>query len=178
VLSGLAFTPELYRVGVALVPPADLGYTLAYSLAQPSFVRRQPSIRQRMIALGSDYEDPAVLQQMYDKSPQAHLEAIAAPLLVSAGADDDRIDIRHVKDYSLHLLNKNKKLALLIDEDEGHGLLSDEASEMSLYLTEAMLAQHLGGRLQALDDPLMRQYLDEKLMLNTVPGFLQEFDDE
>jgi len=173
VLSGLAFTPELYRVGVALVPPADLGYTLAYSLAQPSFVRSQPSIRQRLITLGADYEDPAVLQRMYDKSPQAHLDAIKAPLLVSAGADDNRIDIRHVKDYALHLLNESKQLALLIDEDEGHGFLSDEASEMSLYLTEVMLARHLGGRLQTLGDPLLHQYLDERLLLNTVPGFLE-----
>src|SRR5690606_31855478 len=123
-------------------------------LVQPGFVRRQPSIRQRLITLGADYEDPAVLQQMYDKSPRAHLDAITAPLLVSAGADDDRIDIRHVKDYALRLLNEGKELALLIDEDEGHGFLSDEASEMSLYLTEAMLARHLGGRLQPLDDPL------------------------
>src|SRR5690606_8370330 len=100
------------------------------------------------------------------------LATIRAPLLLVAGADDDRVDIRQVKDLALRLLNQGNPLSLLIDEDEGHGLLSDDASEASLFLMEEMLALYLGGRKQGLDDPLLQQYLQQRLLLNTNAGFL------
>lgn len=174
VLSGLAFTPSLYKVGVALVPPADLGATLQYSMQQPTFVARNPSLGERLKLLAGDFNDPADMQRLYDASPLASLHTITAPVLLVAGADDDRIDVKHVKDYALRLLNQGKALSLLIDEDEGHGLLADEASEAALYLMEEMLALHLGGRKQGLDDPVLRTYLGERFLLNTIPGFLPE----
>lgn len=174
VLSGLAFTPSLYKVGVALVPPADLAATLKYSMAQPTFVYRNPSLPERMKLLAGDFNDPADMQRLYAASPLASLGTITAPLLLVAGADDDRIDIKHVKDYALRLLNQGNALSLLIDEDEGHGFLADEASEAALYLMEEMLALQLGGRKEGLDDAVLRAYLAERFLLNTVPGFLPE----
>ncbi len=176
VLAGLAFTPELYRVGVAMVPPADLAGTLRYSLQRSTFVARQPSIKSNLVTLAADVDDPMDMQRLYQQSPLANLDAITAPLLVIAGADDDRIDIRQVKDFSLKLLNQGKGLSLLIDENEGHGFLSNEASEASLFLMEEMLALHLGGRREGLDDSMLKQYLRQRLLLNTNAGFLAELE--
>jgi dipeptidyl aminopeptidase/acylaminoacyl peptidase len=114
------------------------------------------------------------MQRLDAASPLASLHTITAPVLLIAGADDDRIDIRHVRDYALRLLNQGNALSLLIDEDEGHGFLADEASEATLYLMEEMLALHLGGRKQGLDDAVLQTYLAERFLLNTTPGFLPE----
>jgi dipeptidyl aminopeptidase/acylaminoacyl peptidase len=174
VLSGLAFTPSLYKVGVAVVPPADLAASVAYAMTQPSFVYRQPSIGESMKLLLGDFDVPGDRQALYARSPLASLDTITAPLLVVAGADDDRIDIKHVKDYALQLFEQGNAISMLIDEDEGHGLLSDAASEATLYLMEEMLALYLGGRTQGLDDAVLHQYLQQRLLLNTNPGFLAE----
>jgi dienelactone hydrolase len=174
VLAGLAFTPTLYKVGIAMVPPADLAATLRYSMAQPTFVYRNPSLVERMKLLAADFTDPADMQRLYNASPLASLHTITAPVLLVAGADDDRIDIKHVKDYALRLLNQGNALSLLIDEDEGHNFFADEASEATLYLVEEMLALHLGGRKQGLDDDVLRKYLADRFLLNTVPGFLPD----
>ncbi|MES2604226.1 MAG: prolyl oligopeptidase family serine peptidase, partial [Pseudomonadota bacterium] len=167
VLNGLAFTPDLFKVGVASVPPAALGISLVKLLNKPGELERDPSMKEMMRILASDVDDPADIKRLYDISPQAHLAAIKAPLLIMAGADDDRVDINHVKQYSLQLFNQGKTLSLLIDEDAGHGYGSARAKHADIYLTELFLSHYLGGALEPLDDPLVAHYIKRRMLMNS-----------
>lgn len=164
VLAGLAFTPDLFKVGVAAVPPASM--SLGYYLSRPGVQERNPALKAELRQLIVDIDDPADMQRLHALSPEAHLGNIRAPLLIAAGADDDRVDIAHVKRYALELHGLGKTISVLIDEDEGHGLSSPLAREAWYYLTERMLAQTLGGRMQPLDDAVLTSYLQRKLLLN------------
>lgn len=173
VLSGLAFTPELYKVGVAIVPPADMGNALRQLLNRPRAAEQDPAIAGQLTTLLGNVGDPADVERLYQKSPHASLDTINAPLLLIAGADDDRVSIGHVKNYSLGLVNLGKQVSLLIDEDEGHGFQDGRALEAVYYLTERMLGEYLQGRVQAIDDPRMAHYIERRLLLRA--GFLETF---
>ena len=170
VLAGLAFTPGLFKLGIASAPPAELGPSLRELTSQPASIERDPSMLERMRMLIADLDDPADMQRLHDKSPLAHLAAIKSPLLLLAGADDDRVSISHVKDYSLQLFNQRNTLSLLIDEDQGHGLTSPLARQAYFYLSETMLAYYFGGISQPLEDPLLAAYIQRKLLLNSDPA--------
>lgn len=174
VLSALAFTPELFKVGIASAPPAELGLSLKLLISQPASLQSDPSMQEVMRLLAVDVNDAADMQRLHDESPQAQLGAITAPLLLMAGADDDRVSIAHVKEYSLRLFNQRKTLSLLIDEDEGHGLSSPIARRAYFYLTESMLAHYLGGASEPLEDPLLAAYIKRKLLLNSNSALLVE----
>jgi dipeptidyl aminopeptidase/acylaminoacyl peptidase len=169
VLAGLAFTPELYEVGIAAVPPADMSDSARRLTSRPGAQHQDPAASALLRALLVDMEDAADIQRLHAKSPQASLATITAPLLLLAGADDDRVSISHVKDYSLELLNLGKEVSLLIDEDEGHGFEGGQAMNAYYYLTELMLEHYLQGRLQPLDDPALAKYIERKLLLRAGP---------
>lgn len=173
VLAGLAFTPDLYQVGVAAIPPAAMGDSLRQLASATGNKHRDPANEGQLRMLLGDINDEAGMQRLYQKSPQASLATITAPLLVMAGADDDRVSISRVKDYSLELVNLGKPISLLIDEDEGHGFTGGHSMAAYYYLTELMLAEYLQGRLQPLEDARVASYIERKLMLRSGPLELQ-----
>lgn len=170
VLAGLAFTPEIYKVGVAAVPPADMSESLRKLVTAPTGGRQQDPAGSGMLKiLLGNFDDAADLERLYRNSPQASLSTITAPLLVMAGADDDRVSIDHVKDYSLELVNLGKQITLLIDEDEGHGFTGGHSMAAYYYLTELMLGEYLQGRVQPLRPGSVASYLERKLLLRAGP---------
>ncbi len=169
VLSGLAFTPDLFKAGFAAVPPADLATGLREN---PKTYESTPILREKMKQLLVDQDDPEAKQALYDKSPRASLETISAPLLVLAGADDKGVDIKHIKEYSLALFNNGNVITLLIDEDEGHTFLSEESTAAYLYLMEEFLAVYLGGDKEGLGNEALQNYLEDNIQLNSNSEFL------
>lgn len=169
VLGGLAFTPDLYSIGVAAIPPADMSNSLRQLLAYADVQQQDPANIAQLRQLLGDIDNPEDLQRLYEKSPQASLATITAPLLIIAGADDERVSIGHVKDYSLELLNLGKQISLLIDEDEGHGFNGGHSMAAYYYLTELMLGEYLGGRVQPLEPGSIANYIERKLMLRAGP---------
>jgi dipeptidyl aminopeptidase/acylaminoacyl peptidase len=176
VLSGLAFTPELYKVGIAAVPPADMGSALRQLLSHPDAEHRDATAQAELTELLGDINNAADLERLFAQSPQASLATIDAPLLIVAGADDDRVSISHVKDYSLELLNLGKQVSLWIDEDEGHRFANRTSMAAYYYLTELMLATYLRGRMQPLNDEGVAHYIDRKLLLRAGLGWKSSTD--
>lgn len=169
-LAGLAFTPDLFKAGVASVPPADLAVTLRYRAQQPQYVNDDPASGALLETLVGD--DDADLERLTRRSPQSALANVASPLLILAGAKDDRVPIAHVKEYALTLLNGAKDVSLLIDDDQGHTLESKHATLAYLYLLEEFLATYVGGRKQPLDDAAIEAYVHDALVLNSNDEFL------
>jgi dipeptidyl aminopeptidase/acylaminoacyl peptidase len=153
-LAGVAFTPELYAVGVPYVAPSNL-ITLIESF--PPYW--EPLIRLWHLRLG-DPNDPEQRQRLIAQSPLFSVERIRAPLLVVHGANDPRVVQNESDQIVVALRERGVHVDYLVAPDEGHGF---SRLENRLALTaemERFLAEHLGGRYQASLSPELEQRLE------------------
>ena len=151
-LGALAFTPELFQIGVAGAPPADLSGTFLRLSRKGKFFRSNPlapiAFKHRIGAL----EDQAAMDELYQKSPLAHVEKVNKPLLIMAGKRDDRVSSDEVLEYAIKLDKQNKPISMLLAENQGHSYHSDHARIAYFYLLETMLARYLDGQHEALNE--------------------------
>lgn len=169
VLTALAYTPKRFVVGVAMVPPPDLGATIRQIFESPS---PDPAELAHLRQFVLDAGNPAEVEALYRRSPMAALSSIEAPLLIVAGGADDRVDIRYVRKFVSRLLMERKPLSLLIDEREGHGFAGEDARTAQLFLLESFLANSLRGRMEPLNEDTLPKYLQRNLLVNQTPGFV------
>ena len=174
VLSGLAFTPDLFKAGIALVPPATMGATIEYQLELRDAVNESPMQIARTKKYIADFDNPGEMARLMAKSPRANLAAIQSPLLIMAGGNDQNVPVSGVKDYTLELLNLGKPISFMLDNALAHGGWPDFETGAMLFLMETFLSQHLNGRKQAMDDPLLRDYLKKNLLINSNTEFLED----
>jgi dienelactone hydrolase len=111
-LLGLSTQPERWAAGVAAVPVAD--YVQAYE-------DEMEPLRafDRSLFGGSPQEVPEVYER---SSPLTHLDALAAPVLVLAGANDPRCPIRQIETW-LAAAEQRGKVVEVYRYDAGHGSL-------------------------------------------------------
>jgi len=166
-LLGLTFQPELFKVGVAFVPPPDFAWTLRWYLRNPESLAMNGVVPMndmlRMLSL--NFDDPAVGARLHAQSPLAHANRMNRPLLLIAGGEDRRVGIAGIVEYAARLKLANKDASLFIDADAGHTNTEPLARESNLYLLETMLHRHLGGTAPAPADAVLRGYLDANLRL-------------
>lgn len=165
-LLGLTFQPELFKVGVAGAPPADLGWAMRWLLVsgeQGDLPDR--SLRQTLAALSLDASEPATQARLHAQSPQANAAKMRRPLLVLAGGADRTVAIREVIHYVATLKAKGRPVSLLVEPDGGHSPLSPVAREGYLFAMETMLQQHLGGPEVVPPGQQLRAYLRENMRL-------------
>lgn len=149
-LTGLAVTPELYKVGFAGAPPTDMGRSakLYYRFQK----KVNSSLRsQLMKQLVVDWEDKKALAVNSLKQPMNLVDKITKPLVMWAGKNDRRVFIVDVNDYATKAESLNKKISLFVDNTAMHSPSGEAARMVYMYLMEKTLAMHLGGKLQALD---------------------------
>jgi dipeptidyl aminopeptidase/acylaminoacyl peptidase len=111
VLAGLAFHPDLWSAGIAVVPVSSF----VTFLENTSAYRR--AFRER--EYGSLDRDRDFLVEV---SPLTHVERIAAPLLIIHGANDPRVPLSEAQQIHAALTARGIPCELLVYEDEGHGL--------------------------------------------------------
>jgi len=164
-LQGVTFQPELFRVAIAAVPPADFGWVLrAYARSQDQFSRGIPlSLTMRLLSL--DPSDPAIAERLRAQSPIANADALRRPVLLLAGGDDERVPIRSVTHYAAALKTRGNDVSLYIDAEGSHNLPSPQTREAYLYLMEAMLHRRLGGAAPSPPDARLRATLRKNLLL-------------
>jgi dipeptidyl aminopeptidase/acylaminoacyl peptidase len=111
-LLGLGTQPERWAAGIAEVPVAD--YLAAYEDEMEGL-----RAYDRALFGGS----PAEVHDVYVRSsPLTYVEAVAAPVLVVAGANDPRCPIRQIDNY-LAALDRLAKPHEVYRFDAGHGSL-------------------------------------------------------
>jgi dipeptidyl aminopeptidase/acylaminoacyl peptidase len=164
-LLGTTFQPELFKVGVAFVPPPDFAWTLRWILRNPESLSLGGPVPMRdwLRLLSLDVDDPVRMTRLHAQSPLANAARMNRPLLLVAGGEDRRVGIAGVIEYAAHLKLANKDVSLLVDADAGHANREAVAREANLYLTEAMLHRHLGGPAPAPPDAVLQAYLDTNL---------------
>jgi dipeptidyl aminopeptidase/acylaminoacyl peptidase len=161
-LLGLTFTPDLFRVGIATAAPSDLSWALRW-MGEAEQREGEGTLRARLRALSLDLEDAAVMARLREQSPERNAAKLGRPLLLLAGAKDERVAVKSVTHYAARLKALGKDVSLLIDPDSGHGLDEPLASKAQLYLLERMLHRHLGGRTSEGADPELGRYLERNL---------------
>lgn len=166
-LLGVTFQPELFKVGVAIVPPADFGWDLRWVARSNEALNLSRYIPfeawLRMLSL--DLHDDATMARLHAQSPLANAASMQRPLLLIAGGADHRVAIRGVIAYAAQLQLLGRNVSLLVDAEAGHTNEDPLAKEAMFYLTERMLQRHLGGASVAPPDAALREYLQRNLRL-------------
>lgn len=164
-LLGVTFQPELFKVGVAAVPPADFGWTLReYLGASQEMVPGIPmAISMRHLSL--DPADKAVAKRLTDQSPIANAGKLQRPLLMLAGGEDERVPIRGVTHYAAKLKSLGKDVSLFVDAEAGHSPDDTRTREAYYYLMELLMHLHLGGVAPESPDAELRAHLKRNLRL-------------
>ncbi len=165
-LLGLTFQPELFKVGVAGSPPADLGWGMRWLLnAGEQGDLPDRSLRQTLRALSLDGSDPATYARLHAQSPQQNAARMQRPLLIMAGGADRTVALRSVTDYVARLQRLQRPVSLLVEPNGGHSPVDPVPREAYLFGMETMLRRHLGGPPPEPPGQRLRAYLRQNLRL-------------
>jgi dipeptidyl aminopeptidase/acylaminoacyl peptidase len=129
VLFGLTLTPDLYAAGVADAAASNM-FTFIRGLA-PEW---GPYIEQFYEMVGNPY-DPEDSMMLAEISPALHVDKIEAPLFISCGANDPRVNRAESDQLVAALKKRGVYVEYMVKDDEGHGF-SNQNNQYDFY--EAM----------------------------------------
>ncbi len=169
VLNGITFTPDLFKVGIAGAPPANLGGTFLRIATKGKFLRNRPQAAQMFATRIGDIKDKSRMTKLLRHSPLFNASKVRVPLLIMAGKEDDRVSSDEVLEYALKLEAIGKEVSLLMAEGEGHSYRSEEGRFAYLYLLEATLAKYLNGNVELfMDDDKNFKKINRFIKRNTL----------
>lgn len=165
-LLGVTFQPELFKVGVAGSPPADLGHAMRWLIdAGDQGDLPDRSLKQTLAALSLDSTDPATYARLHAQSPLANAVMMRRPLLIIAGGADRTVAIREVVTYAATLKMLHRPVTLLVEPNGGHSPVDPVPREAYLFAMETILQKHLGGPAPELPGQRLRAYLRKSLRM-------------
>ena len=155
-LVGMTFTPEHFACGVDYVGPSSL-ITLIESF--PAYWR--PFLEGSWFRFVGDPSDPAVREQLEEKSPLYFVDRIQAPLLVVQGANDPRVTKLESDQLVTALRDRGIEVEYIVAPNEGHGFANPD-NRLALYRSmEQFFGECLGGRVQQEVDPAVTEKIAE-----------------
>ena len=164
-LLGVTFQPELFKVGIAGVPPADFGWVLREYVGTGTEMVPGVPIATSMRHLSLDPADPVIAQRLTAQSPIANADKLRRPLLMLAGGEDERVPIRGVTHYAAKLNSLHKDVSLFVDADAGHSATDLRTREAYYFLMEWMLHRNLGGPAPTPPSRELRAHIRKNLRL-------------
>lgn len=141
-LAGVAFTPDLYKAGVAIVAPSNL-LTLLNSI--PAYWEAG---RKQFYEWMGDPNTPEGKEILTKASPLNSAAKIKTPLMVVQGANDPRVNKAESDQIVIALRDRGFPVEYLVAPDEGHGFARPVNNMAMLAAAEKFLAANLGGRYQ------------------------------
>ncbi|MGS2588854.1 S9 family peptidase [Streptomyces hebeiensis] len=132
-LLGLGTQPDAWAVGLAAVPVAD--YVTAYHDEMEAL-----KAMDRTLLGGTPEEVP---KRFEASSPLTYVDAVKAPVYISAGVNDPRCPIRQVENYVDRLAARGA-VHEVYRYDAGHGSLVVEERIKQVRLELDFVARHLG----------------------------------
>lgn len=170
-LLALTHTPAMFRFGMATQPPTDFARALRQGAAEPGRPG-EPPLRQVLAAVGIDPSDPAQLGPIAAAAPHGLANRVRAPLLMVAGAKDNKVEVEAVADYVARLQGLGKPVSLLVDPDEGHNPRNPVARQAQMHLLLRMLHRYLGGPPAPAPGAAVASYLARNLRADGALGVL------
>jgi dipeptidyl aminopeptidase/acylaminoacyl peptidase len=141
VLAGLAFTPELYRVGINYVGVADLELMAIRGSAD----FKLPRLLREFLRL-TRFDPGEDRDQIRATNPLRFIDRIEAPLLSAYGRNDPRVRIEHGAALDARMRRAGKAHDYVVEETEGHGFRNVEARIAFYRKVEEFLTRHLPAR--------------------------------
>ena len=154
-LAGVAFTPDVYAAGVAIVAPSNLTTLLN---AIPAYWEAG---RKQMYARMGDPGTEAGRAALARMSPLGAADKIKTPLMVVQGANDPRVNKAEADQIVVALRDRNYPVQYICAPDEGHGFARPVNNLAMLAASEKFLAAHLKGRYQESMTPAVAKRLQE-----------------
>ncbi len=141
-LAGVAFTPDLYAAGVAIVAPSNL-LTLLETIP-PYWESGRVIFHARM----GDPTTPEGKKQLERQSPLNSASKIKTSLLIVMGKNDPRVKLAESEQIVIALRDRGFPVEYIVAPDEGHGFARPVNNMAMFAASEAFLAKHIGGRFQ------------------------------
>jgi dipeptidyl aminopeptidase/acylaminoacyl peptidase len=145
-LVGLTFTPETFACGVDVVGPSSL-ITLMEN-PPPYWFSFMPVMKLRV----GDWKTEEGRAFLNSRSPLTKVDQIKRPLLIVQGAQDPRVKKAEADQIVAAMNAKNIPVTYLLYSKEGHGLARPENRFSQYAVTEAFLAENLGGKYEPIGD--------------------------
>lgn len=139
-LVGLTFTPELFACGVDIVGPSSLISLLENP--PPYWMPVMSMMKHRV----GDWESDEGREFLKSRSPLFKAAEIKRPLLIGQGAKDPRVKQTESDQIVKALQEKNIPVTYMLYPEEGHGFDRPENKLAFFAVTEAFLANQLGGK--------------------------------
>jgi len=163
-LVGLTFTPKEFACGVDIVGPSNI-LTLLSTI--PAYW--QPAIQMFKDRVG-DFSTEEGKEFLESRSPLAHVDRIERPLLIGQGANDPRVKQSEADQIVDAMQKHNIPVTYVLFPDEGHGFARPENNLSFFAVTEAFLAEHLGGRYEPIGDDFAGSSITVPTGAADVPG--------
>jgi dipeptidyl aminopeptidase/acylaminoacyl peptidase len=145
-LVGVTFTPEKFACAVDLVGVSNL---LTFLDTIPDYWQTWKAVW--AVRVG-DYKSEDGRKLLAERSPLNRADRIVRPLLIGQGANDVRVKAAESEQIVAAMQRHGIPVTYIYYPDEGHGLVRPENRRSFAAVTEAFLAQHLGGRRQPIGD--------------------------
>ena len=154
-LAGVTFTPDLYKVAVAVVAPSNLNTLLA------SIPPYWESFKKQMFTRMADPNTEEGKALLAKQSPVNSVDKIKTPLMIVQGANDPRVKKAEADQIVVACRDKGVPVEYICAPDEGHGFARPINNMAYLAASEKFIAKHLGGRYQESMKPEVEKRLKE-----------------
>ncbi len=166
-LVGLTFTPDVFACGIDIVGPSSL-ITLMEN-PPPYWMPFMPVMKLRV----GDWSTPEGRKFLDSRSPLNFVDKIKRPLLIGQGAEDPRVK-KAEADQIVAEMNKQKiPVTYMLYPEEGHGFAKPENRFSFNAVTEAFLAEHLGGRYEPIGEAFEGALFEVPSGGEQVPGLAE-----
>lgn len=163
-LVGMTYTPEMFACGVDIVGPSSL-VTLLQNIP-PYWAPFMPVMKVRV----GDVDTEEGRAELLKRSPLTLVDKIERPLLIGQGANDPRVSQLEADQIVEAMTEKHIPVTYVLYPDEGHGFARPENRMSFNAVTEAFLAEQLGGRFEPVGDDFQGSKITVPVGAEDVPG--------
>ena len=163
-LVGLTFTPDFFAAGIDIVGPSHLKTLLE------SIPPEWEPIRAMFEARIGRMDETEFLDRI---SPLTKVDAIRKPLLIGQGKNDPRVKEAESQRIVQAMQSKNLPVTYVMFPNEGHGFARPQNNMAFFAITEAFLAQHLGGQFEPIGSSVRESSADIQAGAELIPGLAE-----
>jgi dipeptidyl aminopeptidase/acylaminoacyl peptidase len=146
-LIGASVTPDRFACAIDFGGMTDL-----VALSEATAPALKPFLPRLKVRMGGDATTDAGAKFLASRSPLTYAPRIKCPLLIAHGANDPRVPIAQSDAFVAAMQQRKLPVTYVAYNDEGH-VFRRAANRISLAaVTEAFLAQNLGGRAEPVGD--------------------------
>ncbi|MGD9636173.1 MAG: alpha/beta fold hydrolase [Pirellulales bacterium] len=169
-LVGMTYTPDVFAAGVDIVGPSSL-VTLLQNIP-PYWAPFMPVMKVRV----GDVDTAEGRAALLKRSPLELVDKIKKPLLIGQGANDPRVTQLEADQIVKAMQEHNIPVTYVLYPDEGHGFARPENRMSFNAVTEAFLAEQLGGRFEPVGKDFDGSTIKVPAGADDVPGLAESLE--